>query len=85
MAPIESGLGEFTVTGMTDTPLGVGRMLFLEDFGVPAPGEIKPIAAAARFVEGLRQINGLLAGLMSMHTLKLLSYNALGAALGVGS
>jgi membrane protein DedA with SNARE-associated domain len=136
--------------------LGVGGMLFLEDFGVPVPGEIMLIAAAifagagnmniavvvvvavlaavigdnigfivghfggrpvaerfgryvfltpqrleetelffnrhggkvvtvARFIEGLRQLNGLLAGIVGMHWLKFLGYNALGAALWVGT
>lgn len=136
--------------------LGVGGMLFLEDFGVPVPGEIMLIAAAvlagagqmniavvflvavlaavigdnigfivghfggrplaerfgryvfltperleraekyfnahggkvvtvARFVDGLRQINGLLAGIAGMHWLKFLGYNALGAVLWVGT
>jgi membrane protein DedA with SNARE-associated domain len=136
--------------------LGVGGMLFLEDFGVPVPGEIMLIAAAvlagagqmniavvflvavlaavigdnigfivghfggrplverfgryvfltperleraenyfnahggkvvtiARFIDGLRQINGLLAGIAGMHWLKFLVYNALGAVLWVGT
>jgi membrane protein DedA with SNARE-associated domain len=136
--------------------LGVGGMLFLEDFGVPVPGEIMLIAAAifagagnmniavvfvvavlaavigdnigfivghfggrplaqrfgryvfltpqrldraetffnrhggkivtvARFIDGLRQLNGLLAGIGGMHWLKFLGYNALGAALWVGT
>jgi membrane protein DedA with SNARE-associated domain len=136
--------------------LGVGGMLFLEDFGVPVPGEIMLIAAAifagaghmniavvvvvavlaavigdnigfivghfggrpvaerfgryvfltpqrleetelffnrhggkivtvARFIEGLRQLNGLLAGIVGMHWLKFLAYNALGAAVWVGT
>lgn len=136
--------------------LGVGGMLFLEDFGVPVPGEIMLIAAAifagagqmniavvflvgvlaavigdnigfgfgrfggrplaerfgryifltparldraeawfnrhggkivtvARFVDGLRQVNGLLAGIVGMHWLKFLGYNALGAVLWVGT
>jgi membrane protein DedA with SNARE-associated domain len=136
--------------------LGVGGMLFLEDFGVPVPGEIMLIAAAvfagagqmniavvflvgviaavigdnigfvvghfggrplaerfgryvfltrerldraetffnrhggkivtvARFIDGLRQINGLLAGIVGMHWLKFLGYNALGAVLWVGT
>src|SRR5689334_14043881 len=131
-------------------------MLFLEDFGVPVPGEIMLIAAAvfagagqmniavvfvvavlaavigdnvgfvvghfggrplaerygcyvfltpqrsdrakaffnrlggkivtvARFIDGLRQINGLLAGIVGMHWLKFLGYNALGAVLWVGA
>jgi membrane protein DedA with SNARE-associated domain len=136
--------------------LGVGGLLFLEDFGVPVPGEIMLIAAAvyagagqmnvalvfligvlaavlgdnvgfavghfggrplaerfgryvfltpqrldraeaffdrhggkvvtvARFIDGLRQLNGLLAGIAGMHWLKFLAYNALGAALWVGT
>ena len=136
--------------------LGVGGMLFLEDFGVPVPGEIMLIAAAvfagagqmniavvflvavlaavigdnigfivgnfggrplaerfgryvfltpqrldraeaffnrhggkivtvARFIDGLRQINGLLAGIAGMGWLKFLGYNALGAVLWVGA
>jgi membrane protein DedA with SNARE-associated domain len=136
--------------------LGVGGMLFLEDFGVPVPGEIMLIAAAvfagagqmnvvvvftvaviaavigdnigfvvghfggrplaerfgryvfltpqrlnraeqffnthggkvvtiARFIDGLRQANGLLAGIAGMHWLKFLGYNALGAVLWVGT
>jgi membrane protein DedA with SNARE-associated domain len=131
-------------------------MLFLEDFGVPVPGEIMLVAAAvfagagqmniavvflvgvvaavigdnigfavghfggrplaerfgryvfltpqrldraeaffdrhggkvvtvARFIDGLRQVNGLLAGIADMHWLKFLGYNALGAALWVGT
>jgi membrane protein DedA with SNARE-associated domain len=91
--------------------LGVGGMLFLEDFGVPVPGEIMLIAAAVLagagqmniavvflvgvlaavigdnigFIDGLRQINGLLAGIAGMHWLKFLGYNALGAVLWVGT
>jgi membrane protein DedA with SNARE-associated domain len=136
--------------------LGVAGMLFLEDFGVPVPGEIMLIAAAvfagagqmniavvflvavlaavigdnigfllghfggrplaerfgrhvfltpqrldraeaffnrhggkivtvARFIDGLRQLNGLLAGIGGMHWLKFLGYNALGAVLWVGA
>jgi membrane protein DedA with SNARE-associated domain len=136
--------------------LGVGGMLFLEDFGIPVPGEIMLIAAAvfagsgqmniavvfliavlaavigdnigfivghfggrplaerfgryvflspqrldraeeffnrhggkvvavARFIDGLRQINGLLAGIAGMSWLKFLGYNALGAVLWVGA
>jgi membrane protein DedA with SNARE-associated domain len=42
------------------------------------------IVVAARFVEGLRQANGLIAGAIEMHWLKFVSCNALGAALWVG-
>lgn len=133
---------------------GVGALVFLEDFGVPVPGETMLIAAAvyayqgqlnllavaviafvaavvgdnvgfaighfggrelvlrwgryvfiteerldkaqgffdrhggkvvtiARFVEGLRQANGIIAGIVGMRWLKFLAYNALGAALWV--
>jgi membrane protein DedA with SNARE-associated domain len=135
--------------------LAVGVLLFLEDFGVPAPGETVLIAAAvyagagrldvvvlviiavvaamagdnvgyaigryggrrlvgrygryvgltesrleategffsrhggkiivvARFVEGLRQANGIIAGLSGMPWLRFLGFNALGAILWVG-
>ena len=42
------------------------------------------IIAVARFVEGLRQANGIIAGISRMHWLKFLAFNALGAALWVG-
>ncbi|MGH7240199.1 MAG: DedA family protein [Candidatus Saccharimonadales bacterium] len=135
--------------------LAVGGLLFLEDFGVPVPGETTLIAAAvfagagqlniilvflvgfaaavlgdnlgfaigtfggqpllerfgkyifltperlqkaenyftkkggrivvvARFIEGLRQANGIIAGLSDMTWRKFLSFNVLGAALWVG-
>ncbi len=41
------------------------------------------VVAIARFVEGLRQANGIVAGLAGMHWKKFLIYNALGAALWV--
>jgi len=137
--------------------LAVGGLLFLEDFGVPAPGKTILIAAAvyagagqlnivavvliefvaavagdnvgfaigrvgggeerlgfaqpvlgeehvapepqhqrtarhggkvvtiARFVEGLRQANGIVAGLAGMAWLRFLGFNALGAALWVAT
>ena len=135
--------------------LAVGGLLFLEDFGVPVPGETIMIAAAiyagagrlnvvlvalvafcaavigdnlgfvigrfggralvdrwgryvlltaerldraqefferrgasiivvARFIEGLRQANGIIAGISEMHWRRFLAFNALGAALWVG-
>lgn len=135
--------------------LAVGVLLFLEDFGVPAPGETILIAAAvyagagqgniafvvligflaavagdnvgfaighfggralvlrigryvllteerlaqterffarhggkvvtiARFIEGLRQANGIVAGLARMRWRRFLMFNALGAAIWVG-
>jgi membrane protein DedA with SNARE-associated domain len=41
------------------------------------------IVAIARFVEGLRQANGIIAGISGMHWAKFLVFNALGAALWV--
>ena len=41
------------------------------------------IVTVARFIEGLRQINGLLAGMVGMHWSKFLGFNALGAVLWV--
>lgn len=135
--------------------LGVGGLLFLEDFGIPVPGETVLIAAAfyagagdlniflvalvgfiaavlgdnvgfaigqygghplvlkygkyvfltperlrkaehffnhhggkvvtiARFVEGLRQLNGIIAGLSDMRWPKFISFNVIGALLWVG-
>jgi membrane protein DedA with SNARE-associated domain len=42
------------------------------------------VVAIARFVEGLRQANGIIAGISGMHWLRFLGFNALGAALWVG-
>jgi membrane protein DedA with SNARE-associated domain len=41
------------------------------------------IVTVARFIEGLRQFNGLLAGIVGMHWAKFLGFNALGAVLWV--
>jgi membrane protein DedA with SNARE-associated domain len=43
------------------------------------------IIVVARFIEGLRQANGLIAGMIGMHWLKFVAFNALGAALWVGT
>jgi membrane protein DedA with SNARE-associated domain len=43
------------------------------------------IIVVARFVEGLRQANGIIAGIAEMHWLRFLVCNALGAALWVGA
>jgi membrane protein DedA with SNARE-associated domain len=43
------------------------------------------IIVIARFIEGLRQANGLIAGIIEMHWLKFVAFNALGAALWVGT
>lgn len=42
------------------------------------------IVAIARFIEGLRQANGIIAGTIGMHWLRFLAFNALGAGLWVG-
>jgi membrane protein DedA with SNARE-associated domain len=41
------------------------------------------IVTIARFIEGLRQLNGLLAGIVGMHWAKFLGFNAIGAVLWV--
>jgi membrane protein DedA with SNARE-associated domain len=43
------------------------------------------IITIARFIEGLRQANGIIAGITDMHWLRFVAYNALGAALWVGT
>jgi membrane protein DedA with SNARE-associated domain len=43
------------------------------------------ILVIARFIEGLRQANGIIAGITEMHWLRFLACNALGAALWVGT
>jgi membrane protein DedA with SNARE-associated domain len=43
------------------------------------------IIVVARFIEGLRQANGIIAGITDMHWLKFLLANALGGALWVGT
>jgi membrane protein DedA with SNARE-associated domain len=43
------------------------------------------IIVLARFVEGLRQANGIIAGIAEMHWLRFVAFNALGAALWVGT
>ena len=42
------------------------------------------IVTIARFVEGLRQANGIIAGISKMHWAKFIAFNAIGAALWVG-
>ncbi len=41
------------------------------------------VVVVARFVEGLRQANGIIAGISEMHWLRFLAFNALGAGLWV--
>ncbi|WP_432991838.1 DedA family protein [Dactylosporangium sp. CA-233914] len=43
------------------------------------------VVAVARFVEGLRQLNGVVAGATGMRWRRFLAFNALGAALWVGA
>jgi membrane protein DedA with SNARE-associated domain len=43
------------------------------------------VVTVARFIEGLRQLNGILAGLSDMRWPKFIAFNALGAALWVGT
>ena len=43
------------------------------------------IIVAARFIEGLRQANGIIAGISGMRWLRFVIFNALGAALWVGT
>jgi membrane protein DedA with SNARE-associated domain len=43
------------------------------------------IITVARFIEGLRQANGIVAGITGMHWRRFLVFNALGAALWVGT
>src|SRR6516225_8517100 len=42
------------------------------------------IIVVARFIEGLRQANGIIAGISGLHWAKFVAFNALGAALWVG-
>jgi membrane protein DedA with SNARE-associated domain len=41
------------------------------------------VVTVARFIEGLRQANGILSGIVGMHWVKFLAFNALGAVLWV--
>jgi membrane protein DedA with SNARE-associated domain len=43
------------------------------------------IIVVARFIEGLRQTNGIIAGISGMHWLRFVVFNAIGAALWVGT
>ncbi|MER7915357.1 MULTISPECIES: DedA family protein [unclassified Streptomyces] len=57
------------------------RFAAAEDFFTRHGGVIVTVA---RFVEGLRQANGIVAGTSGMHWRRFLAFNALGAALWVG-
>lgn len=70
--------------------LRLGRYVFLtparldkaQEFFIRHGGKIVVIA---RFLEGLRQANGIIAGITGMHWAKFVAFNALGAALWVGT
>ncbi|MFY4722054.1 DedA family protein [Streptomyces sp. LaBMicrA B280] len=57
------------------------RFAAAEDFFTRHGGVIVTVA---RFIEGLRQANGIVAGTSGMHWRRFLAFNALGAALWVG-
>jgi hypothetical protein len=59
----------------------------VEGFGIPAPvaRQGKFVVPVARFVDGLRQPNGIVAGLAQMPWWRFLGYNALGATVGLAS
>src|ERR1039457_4346521 len=58
------------------------RLNRAEHFCEPHGGKIITVA---RFIEGLRQANGIIAGISGMHWRRFLAFNALGAALWVGT
>src|SRR5664279_863349 len=58
------------------------RFKKLEDFFNRHGGKI---IIVARFVDGLRQVNGIIAGLSKMKWTRFISYNSIGAALWVGT
>ena len=57
------------------------RLLRAENFFEHQGGKV---IVVARFIEGLRQANGIIAGLTGMQWLRFLMYNAIGAVLWVG-
>jgi membrane protein DedA with SNARE-associated domain len=65
-----------------------GKYVFLTPERLDRAGEFfdrhgGKVIVVARFVEGLRQANGIIAGTTGMHWAKFLAFNALGAALWV--
>jgi membrane protein DedA with SNARE-associated domain len=62
--------------GLTEKRLAVAERFFERHGGA--------VVAVARFVEGLRQANGIVAGITGMPWRRFLAFNALGAALWVG-
>ena len=69
--------------------LRLGRYVFLTEKRLDRAEEFfgrhgGKIIVVARFIEGLRQANGIIAGIAGMHWARFLAFNALGAALWVG-
>jgi membrane protein DedA with SNARE-associated domain len=58
------------------------RLDYAEDYFNRHGGKVVTIA---RFIPVLRQLNGILSGIIGMHWAKFLAFNALGAALWVGT
>src|SRR5256885_4419158 len=82
-----SAIGHFGGRGRA---LGFGKYVFLTEERLDKAeaffdrrGSI--VITFARFVEGLRQANGIIAGITGMHWLRFLVFNAIGAALWVGT
>lgn len=68
--------------------LKVGRYVWITDARLAKAEKVYArhggkIVAVARFIEGLRQLNGILAGISEMTWPRFLAFNALGAALWV--
>jgi len=68
----------------------VGRYVFLTPARLDRGEEFfnrhgDKIVLVARFIDGLRQLNGLIAGTIEMHWLRFLIANAIGSALWVGT
>lgn len=67
-----------------------GRYVFLNDkrverLEVTFERHGAKLVVVARFIDGLRQFNGLIAGIAGMHWARFLTFNAIGAALWVGA
>jgi membrane protein DedA with SNARE-associated domain len=72
--PLAERLGRYVF--LTPKRLDIAERFFTRHGG--------KVVTIARFVEGLRQANGIIAGITGMHWLRFLAFNALGAALWVG-
>jgi membrane protein DedA with SNARE-associated domain len=73
--PLALRLGRYVF--LTPARLDKAQAFFLRHGG--------KIVVIARFLEGLRQANGIIAGITGMHWARFLMFNALGAALWVGT